>query len=145
MPDAIDPRHLAYVTVSGTAINCNRENKTFEINAAQYVSILKPKRQNEVKGDPKKQAPPSVGSFPIKCDFADSPRFKAKPPTPKDGAYVTLEGFLTSFVLTPGETFPHHFTVRVESITFLGRTTVTPPSNNSDLKGKCSVNSLFLP
>lgn len=113
-------------------MNTNAENRSFEIDATQYISLLKPKDPKGAGGESsnnsKSASSNSIGSFAAKCVFSNSPRFRTKAPSPKDGTYVTIEGYLKNFAVAPEEEYPHHFNVVVESITFLGRSTVTPPS-----------------
>lgn len=109
--------------ISGPVRNANLEHATFDIEASQYVSSLKTKRNNEGTA--------VVGLFPVRFVFSNSPRFKNKKATPRDGNYVTIEGSLINFVIGANEDYPHHFTVEVDNITFLGRANITPPKHDS--------------
>lgn len=90
------------------------------------MMLLKEKREREKKNPDDKVAP--FGSFPAHCVFSNSPRFRTKAPSPANGQTVCIEGRLTGVVISPDDHFPHHFEVRVESITFLGRAIIAPPT-----------------
>lgn len=73
----------------------------------QYVSSLKSLHKR------------SIGPFSIKCTFMESAHFHNKKPIPKDTSYVTIEGSLTDFAITPNEDFLNHFNISIKNITFL--------------------------
>ena len=88
--------------------------------------LLKEKREHEKKNPDNKVLP--FGSFPAHCVFSNSPHFRTRALAPANGQTVCIKGHLTSVVISPDDHFPHHFEVRVESITFLSRAIIAPPT-----------------
>lgn len=56
--------------------------------------------------------------FPVLATIPDSPRFSKKP-IPKPNTYVSIQGFLTRYIVN-GEV-AERFCIEVENVVFLGR------------------------
>jgi hypothetical protein len=80
----------------------------------------------DIRG-PGDNIPIPLGTLPIRCFFKSSaPRYKGKkPPVPKTGAMVSLEGFLFEVTKQDGG-LPERFSIMLENINFMGRSTVPP-------------------
>ena len=110
-------RQQVYINVSGAAVNSNKDNGFFEVNATQYTS--------HYKNDDR-----SLSTLPVRAHFNTS-RYKNKMPIPFDNTYVTVEGFLENVETdTAGHATTFHMSV--DNISFLGRANLSP-SKLSDL------------
>jgi len=146
---AVDPRHLAYVHVSGTVSSLNEADNTFDLDAQQYISAMKDLRVKGQTGDKAVAASVPLGVLPIRCFFnMNSPRYKGrKPPMPRNGAMVSLEGFIFEVTKRDGE-LPERFCVTLETVNFMGRSAIPPcpmesPGRNTQTPGKRSLKFSF--
>lgn len=121
-----DMRQQVYTSVSGAAVNSNKDNGFFEVKAAQYTS--------HYKNDDR-----SLSTFPVRAHFNTS-KYKNKIPIPFDNTYVSVEGFLES-IETDDAGHATMFHMSVDNINFLGRANPSP-SKPSDL-GKHSNSISF--
>jgi hypothetical protein len=78
-------------------------------------------------GDKAVAASVPLGVLPIRCFFnMNSPRYKGrKPPMPRNGAMVSLEGFIFEVTKRDGE-LPERFCVTLETVNFMGRSAIPP-------------------
>jgi len=107
-----DMRQQTYISVSGAAVNSNKADDFFEVNAAQYTSHYKNNR------------PLSV--LPVRAHF-NLKKYKTKKPIPSDNTYISVEGFLEDIEIdTAGH--PILFHMSVDNISFLGRAGAPSPS-----------------
>ena len=103
-------RERPYVNVSGAAVNSNKTNAVFEVNAPQYTSHYKGNRAQSI--------------LPVQAHF-NSNKYKSKKPIPSNNTYVSIEGFLDN-VDTDCNGRASKFHVSVDNINFLGRATISP-------------------
>ncbi|KAJ7228278.1 hypothetical protein GGX14DRAFT_612025 [Mycena pura] len=115
-PEDFELRHHSYVTVCGLPANIEKDDKTFEIHAEQYISATK--------------ATNSI--FPVKCHFPNTPRWKVKP-LPSKGKTVCIEGLLTGIERNDDRTVKY-FIVDLEKVTFLGNISGIPKAQESPTK-----------
>ena len=100
-----DVRQRAYINVAGAAVNSNKTDGFFQINAAQFTSHYKNER--------------ALSILPVQAHF-NSNKYRTKKPIPSNDTYVSVEGFLEEIETdTAGHTTLFH--VSVDNISFLGR------------------------
>jgi hypothetical protein len=100
-----------YIHVSGAAVNSNKTDGFFDLNATQYTSYYKSNR--------------TLSNLPIRAHF-DQSKFKAKRPIPSNNTYVSIEGFLRD-VDTDASGQATLFNVSIDNISFLGRAALPVP------------------
>ena len=103
-------RQKAYINVSGAAINSNKTDGFFEVNATQYTSYYRNHR--------------TLSTFPVQAHF-NSNKYKTKKPIPSNNTYVSIEGFLDD-IETDESGRASTFRVLVDNINFLGKATPLP-------------------
>jgi len=69
----------AYINVSSAAINSNKDDGNFDINATQYTSHYKSNH--------------SLSILPVHAHF-NSNKYRTKKPLPSNNTYVCIKGFL---------------------------------------------------
>lgn len=99
-----------YLNISGAALNSNKSDGTFQVNAAQYTSHYKNNR--------------ALSILPVQADL-NSNKYRNKKPIPSNNTYVSVEGFLDD-IETDTEGHATRFHVSVDNIGFLGRATFPP-------------------
>jgi hypothetical protein len=102
-----DMRQQTYINVCGAAVNTNKSDDCFEVNAAQYTSHYKNNR------------PLSI--LPVRAHF-NLNKYRTKKPMPSDNTYVSVEGFLED-IETDAAGHATLFHMVVDNISFLGRAT----------------------
>src|SRR4051794_28754344 len=103
-------RQRPYINISGTALNCNKTDGFFDINASQYTSYYKNNR--------------TLSNLPVRAHF-DSNKYRTKKPIPSNNTYVAVEGFLGDIERDAAG----HITLlhmSVDNINFLGRAVFSP-------------------
>jgi hypothetical protein len=110
-----DMRQQAYINVSGAAMNFNKTDSFFEVNAAQYTSYYKNNR--------------TLSILPVQAQF-NSNKFKTKKPIPSNNTYVSIEGFLENIETDTAERATL-FSVSVDNINFLSRATLSASTASS--------------
>jgi hypothetical protein len=100
-------RQQTYINVCGAAVNTNKSDDCFEVNAAQYTSHYKNNR------------PLSI--LPVRAHF-NLNKYRTKKPMPSDNTYVSVEGFLED-IETDAAGHATLFHMVVDNISFLGRAT----------------------
>lgn len=102
-----DIQQQPYINISGAAVNSNKSNGFFEVNAAQYTSHYKNNR--------------ALSILPVKVNF-NSNKYRTKKLIPSNNTYVSVEGFLDDFETdTAGHVTQFH--ISVDNISFLSRAT----------------------
>jgi hypothetical protein len=109
--DLYDTQIQPYATISGCAISCDQSKSTFRINAKQYTTFYKIKKQ------------PSI--LPVDTTFRPS-KYKGKKPMPKDNTFVSIEGYMTGIDFD-NSGHPSSFKIEILNIAFLGKN-ITAPS-----------------
>lgn len=110
-----DLRQQPYINISGAAINSNKTEGFFEVNAAQYTSHYKTNR--------------ALSILPIQAHF-NSNKYRTKKPIPSNNTFVSLEGFVED-VETDANGHATMFRVSVDNINFLGRATLAPATTSA--------------
>ncbi|KAN0107268.1 hypothetical protein V8E52_010320 [Russula decolorans] len=100
-----DLRQKPYINVSGAALNSNKADGYFEINAPQYTSHYKTNRAQSI--------------LPVQAHF-NSNKYRTRKPIPSNNTYVSIEGFLED-VETDTSGCAMLFRVSVDNINFLGK------------------------
>lgn len=103
-------RHRAYINISGAAVNFNKIEGFFEINATQYTLHYKSNRAQSI--------------LPVQAHF-NSNKYRTKKLIPSNNTFVSIEGFLED-VETDAAGHATLFRVSVDNINFLGRATLSP-------------------
>ncbi|KAJ7624197.1 hypothetical protein B0H17DRAFT_1218917 [Mycena rosella] len=116
-PENFDMRHHAVVHVAGLPTNINKDDSTFEIHAAQYLSATKI----------------ADNIFPVRCLFPDTKRWEKYKPVPGKGKAVSIEGLLTGVERNEDHTVKY-FIVNLEKVTFLSKPPVAPKAEESPTK-----------
>ena len=112
-------RTSPYVSVSGVAINSNKLDGFFDINASQYTAHYKNDH--------------ALSVFPV-CTHFNSNKYKTKKPLPSNNSFVYIEGFLENIDYdSTGHATTFH--VSVDNISFLGKATVS--HSQTDNSGNC--------
>lgn len=122
-----DMRQRAYINVSGAAVNANKTDGFFEVNAAQYTSHYKNNR--------------TLSILPVQAHFSSN-KYKTKKPIPSNNTYVTIEGFLED-IETDMAGRVTLFHVSVDNINFLGRATLSASTASSKAPSTPSRSSRF--
>jgi hypothetical protein len=121
----MDPRHPAFIHVSGIAMNVKQKDATFEIHPRQYISALKEGPSNL----------DAMGTFPVACTIPDSPWYKGgKKPVPQSNTNMTVSGYLVSVQRDKEGDWVNFFGINVESVDFFGQATV--PSGPASTPGQ---------
>jgi hypothetical protein len=103
------------VNVSGIAINSNKADAVFDVNAGQYTSHYKTNK--------------TLSVFPVRCNFASN-KYKLKKPIPNENSYVAVEGSLGDIENdSTGQATLFH--VSVDNINFLGKATISSSTTNA--------------
>ena len=108
-------RFPPYITVSGAALDSNKVDGSFRINASQYTTYY---RSNRTKS-----------CLPVQGNFLLS-KYSDKKPVPTNNSFVTIDGFLTD-VVTDHFGEASLFEVSVDNISFLGKIGVSPTTSGS--------------
>ena len=104
-----------HVQVTGVAMECSKENATFEVNVKQYISCLKP-------------GPVQAGGSPMKpfttffCHIPDSPKYRTSgsKPLPGNKRFVSVSGLLTGVDRSGDGSEVEQFRIDVDAISFCG-------------------------
>lgn len=110
-----DMRQSAYINLSGAAVNSNKTDGFFEVNATQYTSHYKNNH--------------ALSILPVQAHF-NSNKYRTKKLIPSNNTYVSIEGFLED-VETDASEHVCLFCVSVNNINFLGRATLSPSITSS--------------
>jgi hypothetical protein len=94
-------RHHAVVHVAGAALNINKEDSTFEVHPAQYLSATRT----------------AENVFPVRCLFPDTKRWEKYKPVPSKGKSVLID-LLTGLERNEDRSIKY-FIVDLEKVTFL--------------------------
>jgi hypothetical protein len=123
-----DPRQQVFIRATAPALNCQKDDGSFEMVPTQYISYFKPN--------------PSLSHFPLHASF-NTVKYKGKKPTPNNNTTVTVEGFLTD-VVKDANKHASHFVVSVDNIVFPARVSATPSSTTADSTSSFFFLSLLL-
>lgn len=114
MPAEVDFKHLKLlrpqVNVCGLATDMNWNDKTFVVNAAQYVAALKTVARD-------------LSVFPAQFFVPDTPRFKTKKPIPAKDTFVFVSGYISrlDIPVLPTSGGINRFIVELDKVSFLGK------------------------
>ena len=106
----MDDKHLRrqpLLQVSGVAININRDDNLFDVDAMQYVYAMK-------------RLPCDNSMFPTRSYFPDTPRFQKSKPMPNKDSCVSFRGLITRLGLSPTGVLERFF-IKLDQLSFLGK------------------------
>ncbi len=115
VPVEVDEKFLRrqpLIQVSGVAININKDNKLFDVDAVQYVYAMKTIPRDNVL-------------FPSRAYFPDSARFQNSKPMPNKDSYVSFRGHITRIGLSPAGVLERFF-IEIDQLAFLGKKGTAP-------------------
>lgn len=105
-------RRQPLIQVSGVAININRDDKLFDVDAVQYVYAMKTIPRDNVL-------------FPSRAYFPDSARFQNSKPMPSKDSCVSFRGLITRIGLSPAGVLERFF-IEIDQLSFLGKKGAAP-------------------
>jgi len=104
-------RQPTYINICGAAMNINKPEDSFEVNAGQYTSHYKNNRP--------------LSTLPVRAHF-NLNKYRTRTPMPSDNSYVSVEGYLED-VETDSAGHATLFHVLIDNISFLGRASYSSP------------------
>jgi hypothetical protein len=111
IPVEVQPEHLRlgrpYINICGLAININKRDDTFDIDAIQYTSALK-------------EIPRDASVFTARVFIPDTPRYKKNKPMPSTNSFVFVSGFLGRFTVSLTG-IAERFYAELDKVAFLGK------------------------
>ena len=111
MPVEVDFKHLKtmrpQVNVCGLATDMNWKDKTFVVNAAQYVSALKTMARD-------------LSVFPSRIFVPDTPKFKTKKPIPSKDTFVSVSGYISRLDI-PEAGGINRIIIELDKVSYLGK------------------------
>ena len=100
------------IDVCSVATKINRDDKVFDVDAVQYVTVMK-------------DLPCKLSVFPFHAYFPDSARFSKNKPMPSKVTFVHACGLLTRLGISPTGV-PEYFYVELDQLLFPVKKGFTP-------------------